>query len=133
MALDRATFHARSFLSLRTLPQKDWHRLLEDAQTLSGPRGREPLLRGKRFGAVFFNPSLRTRTSFEVASFDLGAHAVYLQVGGGLWSLEHRDGVVMDGEPAEHVREGIGVLGRMVDGLGLRTFATLKDAAEDAK
>lgn len=131
--LDRKTIESRSFLSLRTLPQEDWNRLLDDAETLSGPRGREPLLRGKRFAMVFFNPSLRTRTSFEVASFDLGAHAVYLQVGGGLWQLEHRDGVVMDGEAAEHVKEGIGVLGRMVDGLGLRTFAGLKDAAEDAK
>jgi N-acetylornithine carbamoyltransferase len=31
------------------------------------------------------------------------------------------------------VKEGVGVLARMVDGLGLRTFAGLKDAAEDAK
>lgn len=126
-------FPDRSFLSLRTLAQEDWNRLLADAETLSGPRGREPLLKGKRFAMVFYNSSLRTRTSFEVACFDLGAHAVYLQVGGGLWKLEHRTGVVMDGDAAEHVREGIGVLARMVDGLGLRTFADLKDAAEDAK
>jgi N-acetylornithine carbamoyltransferase len=82
---------------------------------------------------VFFNPSLRTRTAFEVASFDLGAHAVYLQVGGGLWNLEHRDGVRMDGDAAEHVKEGFGVLARMVDGVGVRVFAGLKDAAEDAR
>ena len=123
----------RSLLSLRTLPQADWNRLLADAQVLTGPRGREPLLKGRRFAMVFYNSSLRTRTSFEVACFDLGAHAVYLQVGGGLWKLEHRTGVVMDGDAAEHVREGIGVLARMVDGLGLRTFAGLVDAADDAK
>ncbi len=39
----------------------------------------------------------------------------------------------MDGDAAEHVKEGIGVLARMVDGLGLRTFAGLKDAADDAR
>jgi N-acetylornithine carbamoyltransferase len=122
-----------SFLSLRTLPRADWERLLSDAETLSGPRGREPLLDGRRFAAVFFQPSLRTRTAFEVASFDLGAHAVVLQAGGGLWALEHRDGVVMDGVAAEHVKEGIGVLGRMVDAVGVRTFAGLEDAREDAK
>ena len=133
MPLDRSTIDARSFLSLRTLLREDWKRLLEDAEVLSGPRGREPLLRGARFAMVFYNPSLRTRTSFEVGCFDLGAHAVYLQVGGGLWQLEHRDGVVMDGDAAEHVKEGVGVLDRMVDGLGLRTFAGMKDAAEDAK
>ena len=123
----------RHFLSLRDLPRDDWNRLLADAETLSGPRGREPLLRGKRAAMVFYNSSLRTRTSFEVACFDLGAHAVYLQVGGGLWQLEHKDGVVMDGDAAEHVKEGVGVLARMVDALGVRSFAGLKDAADDAK
>ena len=126
-------FPDRSLLSLRTLSSADWNRLLEDAEVLRGPRGREPLLKGKRFGMVFYNSSLRTRTSFEVASFDLGAHAVYLQVGGGLWQLEHRDGVVMDGDAAEHVKEGVGVLSRLVDGLGVRTFARMTDADDDAR
>jgi len=126
-------FPERSLLSLRTLPKADWERLLADAETLSGPRGRERLLAGKRFAMVFYNPSLRTRTSFEVACFDLGAHAVDLQVGGGLWKLEHRDGVVMDGDAAEHVKEGVGVLGKLVDGIGIRTFAGLVDAADDAR
>jgi len=120
------------FLSLLDLDPASWNALLAAAETLAGPAGREPLLAGRRFGMVFFNASLRTRTAFEIAAFDLGAHAVNLQVGGGLWSLEHRDGVVMDGPHAEHVKEGFAVLGRMVDGLGLRTFATLADAAEDA-
>lgn len=123
----------RHLLDLRHLAVEDWACLLEAAETLAGPRGREGLLAGRRFGMVFFNPSLRTRTAFEVACFDLGAHAVYLDVGGGLWSLEHRDGVVMDGGPAEHVREGFGVLARMLDGLGLRSFAGLQDAAQDAQ
>jgi N-acetylornithine carbamoyltransferase len=122
-----------SLLSLRTLPAADWERLLRDAETLSGPRGREPLLAKRRFAAVFLQPSLRTRTAFEVACFDLGGHAVVLQAGGGVWGLEHRDGVVMDGTAAEHVKEGIGVLARMVDGIGIRTFAGLEDADEDAK
>lgn len=123
----------RHLLSLRDLPRAEWNRLLHDAETLAGPRGREALLRGARFAMVFYNASLRTRTSFEVACFDLGAHAVYLQVGGGLWTLEHRDAVVMDGAAAEHVKEGVGVLSRLVDGLGLRTFAGLADFAEDAR
>jgi N-acetylornithine carbamoyltransferase len=118
--------------SLRTLPQGEWQALLESADVLAGLRGREPLLRGRRAAMVFWNASLRTRTAFEVACFDLGAHAVYLQVGGGLWQLEHRDGVVMDGEAAEHVKEGFGVLAGMVDAVGVRCFAGLRDAALDA-
>lgn len=123
----------RSLLSLRHLSAQTWNALLEAAQVLSGPRGREPLLRGRRFGSVFFNPSLRTRTAFDVAALDLGAHTVNLQVGGGLWSLETRDGVVMDGEHAEHVREGFGVLSRMLDALGVRCFAGLASLEEDAQ
>lgn len=120
-------------LSLRDLNADEWRGLLESAERLSGPLGRTQLLAGRRFAMVFFNPSLRTRTSFEIAAHDLGAHAVNLEVGAGLWSLEYRDGVVMDGPHAEHVQEGFGVLGRMVDGLGLRTFASMRDAAEDAR
>ncbi len=118
-------------LDLRSVNQPIWEHLLEQAEVLTDRR--DPLLAGKRFGMVFFNPSLRTRTAFEVACADLGAHAVHLQVGGGLWSLEHRDGVVMDGPHAEHVREGFGALSRMVDGLGLRAFAGMQDIAEDAR
>jgi N-acetylornithine carbamoyltransferase len=119
-------------LDLRHLSRGAWDGLLHDAERLAGPRGREPLLRGRRLGMLFFQPSLRTRVAFEVACFDLGAHAVHLQVGGGLWNLEHRDGVVMDGDRAEHVREAVGVLGRLLDGLGVRCFAGLVDARADA-
>jgi N-acetylornithine carbamoyltransferase len=120
-------------LSLRDLDTDTWQHLLTQSELLAGAAGRAPLLADKRFGMVFFNPSLRTRTAFEIACHDLGSHAVNLQVGGGLWSLEHRDGIVMDGPHAEHVKEGFAVLARMVDGLGLRSFASLTDAAADAR
>ncbi len=119
-------------LSLRDLSLPQWNALLDAAQTLAGPMGRRPLLAGKRFGMLFLNPSLRTRTSFEVACFDLGAHSLYLQPGAGLWQLESRRDVIMDGVAAEHVVEAIGALGTMLDGLGVRAFAGLSDAAEDA-
>jgi len=120
-------------LDLRTLPQPEWQALLAAAETLSGAAGRRPLLAGRRLGMLFFNPSLRTRTAFEVACFDLGAHAVSLQAGGDTWGFEHRDGVVMDGDKAEHVKEAVGVLSRMLDGIGVRCFAGLLDAGEDAR
>ena len=128
---------SRHLLSLRDLSSETWHALLADAERLSGPDGRRPWLAGRRAAMLFFNPSLRTRTAFEVACHDLGAHAVSLQSGapgaGNTWAFEHRDGVVMDGAAAEHVKEAIGTLGRMVDVLGVRAFAGLTDAAEDAR
>jgi N-acetylornithine carbamoyltransferase len=120
-------------LSCRDLSASDWNQLLADAEQLSGPAGKEPLLAGKRFGMLLLNPSLRTRMAFEVACQDLGTAAITLQPGSGLWGLEHRDGVVMDGACAEHLKEAVGVLGRMLDGLGVRAFAGLADIHEDRR
>ena len=87
---------------------------------------------GRALGLLFFNPSLRTRASMDLAAASLGAHPVTLTPGRGMWGLEWRDGVAMTGEAAEHVREAIPVLGRYADALGVRTFATLTDADADA-
>ena len=76
-------------------------------------------------------PSLRTRASMEGAAARLGAHAAVLTPGQGTWGLEHRDAVPMTGDAAEHVREASGVLSQYYDALGVRTFATLTDAASD--
>jgi len=89
--------------------------------------------RGRILTMVFFNPSLRTRTSFEAAMLRFGGHAICLNVGGDTWKLEYRDGVVMDGDAAEHVREAAPVLSRYGDALAVRTFAGMRDAAEDAQ
>ena len=90
------------------------------------------MIQGRILGMVFFNPSLRTRTSFEAAMLRFGGHAITLSAGGDTWRLEHRDGVVMDGDCSEHVREAAAVLGRYCDVLGVRSFAHMADAAEDA-
>lgn len=90
-------------------------------------------LRGRVLVMVFFNPSLRTRTSFEAGMARCGGHAVCLSVGGDTWQLEYRDGVVMDGPAAEHIREAAPVLSRYGDLLAVRTFAAMKSADEDAR
>ncbi len=74
-------------------------------------------------GMVFFNPSLRTRASFEAAMLRHGGHAIVLEVGAGTWKLEDRDGAIMNEDRQEHVREGVPVLGRYADALAVRTFS----------
>ncbi|MGH8280230.1 MAG: N-acetylornithine carbamoyltransferase [Gammaproteobacteria bacterium] len=86
----------------------------------------------KILGMVFFNPSLRTRASFEAAMLRGGGHTIVLEVGGGVWKLEDRQGVIMNGDRPEHIREAIPVLGRYVDALAVRTFASLQDDDADA-
>jgi N-acetylornithine carbamoyltransferase len=87
-------------------------------------------LTGRALGLLFLNPSLRTQASFQRAAQKLRMDLVNLQ-GDRLWALETREGAVMDGAAAEHVREAAGVLGRYVDALGVRSFATFRDLAED--
>ena len=89
-------------------------------------------IQGRILTMVFFNASLRTRTSFEAAMLRNGGHSICLNVGSDAWKLEYRDGVVMNAESAEHIREAAAVLSRYGDALAVRTFAEMKDADEDA-
>lgn len=86
---------------------------------------------GKRLAAVFFNPSLRTRTSLESAAALLGIHPISVHPGTDAWAWELEPGAVMDGATAEHIDEAVGVLASYVDVLAVRSFARLTDAEED--
>ncbi|MDQ2937656.1 MAG: N-acetylornithine carbamoyltransferase, partial [Acidobacteriota bacterium] len=88
-------------------------------------------LAGRSVALVFFNPSLRTRASMQVGIHELGGNAVVLEPGGTSWTLEHRDGVVMDGDKTEHVAEFVRVLARYCVAIGVRTFAALKNWDEE--
>jgi len=88
-------------------------------------------LAGKSVALVFFNPSLRTRASMQVGVYELGGNPVVLEPGGSSWTLEHRDGVVMDGDKTEHVAEFVRVLVRYCGAIGVRTFAALKNWEEE--
>jgi len=96
----------------------------------SGDDSSKPLV-GKSVALVFFNPSLRTRASMQVGIYELGGNAVVLEPGGTSWTLEHRDGAVMDGDKTEHVAEFVRVLERYCVAIGVRTFAALKDWNEE--
>jgi len=102
------------------------------AQALEWKRGPHPRhLVDKILGMVFFNPSLRTRASFEAVMARGGGSAIVLEVGNGVWKLEDRLGAVMDGDRAEHIREAAPVLSRYLDFLAVRTFAAGVNDAED--
>ena len=56
-----------------------------------------------------------------------GSNAVTLDVGKGTWSLEHREGIVMDSDKTEHIKEAARVLSRYVAAIGVRAFPEMKD------
>ncbi|MCP4605429.1 MAG: N-acetylornithine carbamoyltransferase [Proteobacteria bacterium] len=118
------------FLATTDWTPKELDALLDNASQMKAGKI-ESRLQGKVMGMVFMNPSLRTRTSFETGMFQLGGHAINLAVGQGMWKLESADGVVMDADAAEHVKEAVPVLSRYVDVLGVRAFADGVDWSVD--
>jgi N-acetylornithine carbamoyltransferase len=93
---------------------------------LAGRLDRHPepqALTGKVLGMLFFNPSLRTVASFQAAMGRLGGSSFVITPGTGTWKLEARNGIVMDGDAAEHIREAVPVLASYADVLGIRAFA----------
>ena len=74
-------------------------------------------LDGKEIALIFEKTSTRTRSSFEVASYDQGAHVTYLDPSGS--QLGHKESI------ADTAR----VLGRMYDAIEYRGFA--QETAEE--
>ena len=68
-------------------------------------------LNGKNIALIFEKSSTRTRTSFEVASYDQGANVTYLGPGGS--HIGHK----------ETMKDTARVLGRTYDGIEYRGFA----------
>ncbi len=68
-------------------------------------------LRGKNIALIFEKASTRTRCAFEVAAFDLGMHATYLDPSGSQIGKK------------ESISDTAQVLGRMYDGIEYRGFA----------
>ena len=109
----------------------DLNRLIALAQRFKAGDDQSKPLSGKSVALVFFNPSLRTRASMQVGIYELGGNAVVLEPGGTSWTLEHREGAVMDGDKTEHVAEFVRVLERYCVAIGVRTFAALKNWEEE--
>jgi N-acetylornithine carbamoyltransferase len=120
----------KHFLSLSALSREE----VVDLVSLAGRLERSPepsALAGRVLALLFFNPSLRTLASFQAGMARLGGTSFVISPGQGSWQLESREGVVMDGAAAEHVREAIPVLASYADALGIRSFAGGSDLAAD--
>lgn len=120
-----------NFLTTSGFSREELDRLIDSALRFKRREDKTTPLAGKSVALVFFNPSLRTRASMQVGIYELGGNAVVLEPGGTSWTLEHRDGAVMDGDKTEHVAEFVRVLGRYCVAIGVRTFAALKNWEEE--
>lgn len=104
----------RDILSLQDVSKEEIEGLISLAVDMKAERKRghaRTTLQGKSVALIFFKPSTRTRVSFEVALFELGAHPLvlhsdHLQIGRG-----------------ETIEDTASVMSRYVHGLVIRTFA----------
>src|SRR5437870_1663922 len=117
----------RDFLSTGDFTTKELTALIDLAAKIKAREYTEKPLAGKSVALVFFNPLLRTRTSMEIAVYELGGNATSLDIGKGTWSLEHRENVVMVGDKTEHIKEAARVLSRYVVAIGVRAFPEMNN------
>ncbi|MEX2032178.1 MAG: ornithine carbamoyltransferase, partial [Dehalococcoidia bacterium] len=111
----------RDFTSILDVSQDEITRLIELALGMKRD-GPSQVLRGQTLAMIFEKPSVRTRTSFEMAMYRLGGNALYLSA--------HE---VRMGE-REPVRDVARVLSRMVQAIAARTYTheTVLELAEFA-
>jgi N-succinyl-L-ornithine transcarbamylase len=95
------------------------------------PYADKHLGKNKTMGLLFFNSSLRTRLSTQKAAQNLGMDVMVMNVGTDGWQLEMNEGVIMNGDKAEHVMEAAAVIGQYCDIVGVRSFPGLVDRALD--
>jgi ornithine carbamoyltransferase len=105
--------HGRSVLTLDDLSPSEIRFLLALASELKSAKrsGTErQLLAGRNIALIFEKDSTRTRTGFEVAAFDQGAHVTFLGPSGS--HIGHK----------ESMKDTARVLGRMYDAIEYRGF-----------
>ena len=122
----------KNFISTHNCTFEELGKILKLATQLKS-KPIDDCLKNKSVALVFFNPSLRTRTSFEVGINQLGGHSTTLDVGGQIWNLEYKDGAVMDGQNVEHIKDASKVLSKYFDFVCVRSFPQMKDWNEDKK
>ena len=118
------------FLTTQDWSRADLDALLARAAAFKRTRAGSELA-GKSIALLFFNPSMRTRTSFELGAHQLGGKAIVLAPGKDAWPIEFEVGTVMDGEAEEHIAEVARVLSRYVDLIAVRAFPKFQDWSVD--
>ncbi len=101
----------RDFLAIPDYSREELLGLFDLAERMRRGEYTDKPLAGKSLAMIFMKSSTRTRVSFEVGTWQLGGHALF---------LSPRDVQLGRGEP---VADTARVLSRYVDGIMIRTFA----------
>src|SRR5690349_4212217 len=99
------------FLAIPDFSREELNSLFDLADRMKAGKYKDKPLSGKTLAMIFMKASTRTRVSFEVGTYQLGGHALF---------LSPRDVQLGRGEP---IADTARVLSRYVDGIMIRTFA----------
>lgn len=125
----------KHFLHNSDLSRDELNQIIADAHQIKANKEQfESIAKGKTLALLFFNPSLRTQTSMQIAIWELGGNASVMQSGVNTWHIEHEIPSKMDGLAQEHIVDVVQVLGRYADAIGIRRFGfsdTASPAFED--
>jgi len=120
----------KNFISVKDVT--DISGLVKEALELKkNPYAFKKLGENKTIGLIFLNPSLRTRISTQKAAKNLGMDTIVMNMDKEGWALETQDGVIMNHNTVEHIREAAAVMGQYCDIIGVRSFPRLVDKNED--
>src|SRR4051812_33512815 len=100
----------RDFLAIPDFTTDELYATLALARRMKSGDYKDKPLNGKTLGMIFEKSSTRTRVSFEVGTYQLGGHALF---------LSSRDIQLGRGEP---IRDMARVMSRYLDGIMIRTF-----------
>ncbi len=120
----------KHFISTIDWSQSELQQILDSAEQFK-QGALSDSLKGKSVGLLFFNPSLRTRTSFELGTWQMAGHAVVLEPGKSAWPIEFELGTKMDGVTEEHIIEVAQVLSRYCDMICIRAFPKFENWQDD--
>ncbi len=109
MTAEKTADH-RDFLAIPDYTRDELLGLFDLAERMRSGEYRDKPLTGQSLAMIFMKSSTRTRVSFEVGTWQLGGHALF---------LSPRDVQLGRGEP---IADTARVLSRYVDGIMIRTF-----------
>ena len=120
----------KNFITINDLP--NFEKCVENAFIYKiDPFIHNGIGKNKTIGLLFFNPSLRTRLSTQLAAQNLGLNIMVMNLSTETWALEFEDGTKMSGIRSEHVKEAAAVISQYCDIIGIRAFANLTDKNKD--
>jgi N-acetylornithine carbamoyltransferase len=115
MDFKNSSMHGKSLITTQDISRDEIMEIIEVAEQMQADRFGDEytgVLKDRSFLMFFYNPSVRTRQSFEIAATELGGHGLYIEPGS--MRLKTKD------TAGETIEDVAGVMSRYGCGVGIR-------------